>query len=164
MRTEKKRVERTKHAGLGDQKKVGAFIGRGIEGRECRGKRGPSWDVLRGRGLQSLPGDTGRQGWSPGERAGLDAWVKESLAWECQVGSWRSEGLREGKEEVRVPRSTCVEGKGLARRGSQGDQHGAVGEGGEGPGFPLQPSERVRYQVDSGMLSAPMALLQRVHI
>lgn len=80
------------------------------------------------------------------------------------MGSWRSEGLREGKEEMRVPRSTCVEGKGLARRGSQGDQHGAVGEGGEGPGFPLQPSEHVRYQVDSGMLSAPLALLQRGHI
>lgn len=84
----------TKDVGLGDQRKVGVFTGRSTEGRECGEKRSPSWDVLRGRGLWSSPGDSGRQGWSSGERAGhLD---EGSLAWECQMGPWKSKGLREG--------------------------------------------------------------------
>lgn len=35
-------MEMTKCIGLGDPKKVGAFTGKPIEGRECGSKRGPS--------------------------------------------------------------------------------------------------------------------------
>lgn len=70
-------VEMTKYVGPGDQKKVGVFIGRSIEGRERGEERSPSWGVLRGRGLWSPPGDSGRQGGSSGERAGLDTWMRD---------------------------------------------------------------------------------------
>lgn len=60
-------------------------------GREWR----PPWKVLRGRRSGSSPGDSRRQGQSSGERAGVDPQV-ESLSWECQMGSWRCENLREG--------------------------------------------------------------------
>lgn len=93
LRTEKEGVEMTKYMGPGDQEKVGAFTDRNTEGGgECGGKRSPSRDVLRGRGLWSSPGGVGRQGCSSGERAGLDTWV-ESLAWECPMVLWRGEGL-----------------------------------------------------------------------
>lgn len=72
-----KTVEMTKYVGPGDQKKVGVFTGRSIEWGERGEKRSPSWDVLRGRGLWSSPGDSGRQGWSSGERAGLDTWMRD---------------------------------------------------------------------------------------
>ena len=43
-------------------------------------------------------------------RAGLDTWMKALLAWECQKGPWRGEGLREGQEEIRVLGNLCVGG------------------------------------------------------
>lgn len=47
---QKERVEMMKCIGLGHPKKVGAFTGRPIEGRECGSKRGPSGHA-EGKGL-----------------------------------------------------------------------------------------------------------------
>lgn len=48
--------------------------------------RGVYLDMLSGRGLWSSSGDSRRWGWSSGETVGLDPWMRESLAWEYQMG------------------------------------------------------------------------------
>lgn len=72
----------TKCIGLGDPKKVGAFTGKPIEGRECGSKRGPS-------------------GHAEGKRLVVFTWRLQEAgmklrevpdegvpAWECHMGPW----------------------------------------------------------------------------